>query len=94
MNFDAIECNDIQAMLAHFGVEAARNCIVQQINNVFSVYGIGVDTRHLGLVADYMTFGGGYTVMNRGGMANSPSPLLKVCAHIWSQLSVLTSFFR
>ena len=36
------------------GVEAARAAIVNQIAGVFSVYGINVNRRHLGLIADYM----------------------------------------
>ncbi len=34
---------------------------------MFDVYGIGVDTRHLSLVADYMTQHGDYRPMNRMG---------------------------
>mmetsp|Transcript_8967 Transcript_8967/g.13587 ORF Transcript_8967/g.13587 Transcript_8967/m.13587 type:complete len:334 (-) Transcript_8967:45-1046(-) len=78
VNFDAIECNDTRAVLERYGVECARNSIVHNINSVFKVYGIGVDYRHLSLVADYMTFGGGYIAMNRIGMANNHSPLLKM----------------
>jgi DNA-directed RNA polymerase I subunit RPA1 len=40
--------------LVIIGVEAARNAIIKEIANVFSVYGIGVDFRHLSLIADYM----------------------------------------
>ncbi len=43
-------------MLMNYGVEAARACIVREISSVFKVYGISVDKRHLGLIADYMTF--------------------------------------
>ncbi len=32
VQFDAMECNDMQVMLQHYGVEAARNAIVSQIN--------------------------------------------------------------
>jgi DNA-directed RNA polymerase I subunit RPA1 len=47
------------------GVEAARKNIVKEIDGVFGVYGISVNIRHLGLVADYMTYSGGYDAMNR-----------------------------
>ena len=36
------------------GVEAGRAAISTEVNNVFSMYGISVDKRHLGLIADYM----------------------------------------
>lgn len=42
--------------------------IVKEINNVFHSYSISVDTRHLGLVADYMTYQGYYRSFNRAGM--------------------------
>ncbi len=35
-------------------MEAARKNIVKEIDGGFSVYGISVNIRHLGLVADYM----------------------------------------
>merc|ERR1719223_1028754 len=65
--------NDIWAVRCAYGVEAARMNIVEQIRSVFSVYGITVDPRHLTLIADYMTFDGGYKAMNRIGMADSSS---------------------
>ena len=47
--------------------------IVGQIRGVFAVYGISVDPRHLTLIADYMTYDGGYKAMNRIGMVDSSS---------------------
>ena len=43
------------AILATFGVEAARATVVAEVVKVFGVYGIGVDQRHLGLIGDFMT---------------------------------------
>ncbi|EJU02622.1 subunit of DNA dependent RNA-polymerase [Dacryopinax primogenitus] len=74
---DLIYSNDINAVLQHYGVEAARFAIVQEIRAVFSTYGIEVNFRHLRLIADYMTFDGGYKPFNRSGIATSSSPLLK-----------------
>lgn len=54
LNINNIGCNDIYAILQTYGVEAARNAIVQEIAGVFAVYGISVDYRHLSLIADYM----------------------------------------
>jgi len=51
VDFTKISSNDIYAILTTFGVEAARAAIVNEINNVFTVYGISVDQRHLGLIA-------------------------------------------
>lgn len=71
--------NDIGAILDTYGVEAARAAIVKEIAAVFGVYGISIDPRHLLLIADYMTFDGGYRALNRTGMAQTPaSPLLQM----------------
>ena len=70
--------NDIWAICCAYGVEAARKAIGDQIRGVFAVYGISVDPRHLSLIADSMTFHGGFRPMNRIGMANSGSDFLKM----------------
>jgi DNA-directed RNA polymerase I subunit RPA1 len=61
-----------------YGVEAARACLVGEVRGVFGAYGIAVDARHLSLIADYMTYEGGYKPLSRLGMAASTSPLLKM----------------
>lgn len=55
-----LACNDVHAMLTTYGVEAARATILKEVQAVFGAYGIGVDPRHLGLIADFMTHTGGY----------------------------------
>lgn len=75
---DNISTNDIAAMLRHYGVEAARATIVQEMKAVFSGHGISVDSRHLNLIADVMTRGGGYTAFNRIGISDHVSPFLKM----------------
>jgi DNA-directed RNA polymerase I subunit RPA1 len=49
-----ITTNDVGAVLAALGVEAARSTLLTEIGRVFGVYGIGVDARHLNLIADFM----------------------------------------
>lgn len=75
---DLLLSNDIWAIRCSYGVEAARRNIVEQIRSVFGVYGIEVDPRHLSLIADYMTFSGDYTAMNRTGMREMSSPFLQM----------------
>lgn len=70
--------NDIWAICCSYGVEAARRAIVDQIRGVFAVYGISVDPRHLSLIADSMTYNGGFKPMNRIGMMTSSSGFLKM----------------
>jgi DNA-directed RNA polymerase I subunit RPA1 len=78
IDYTRLVSNDIWAIRCAYGVEAARNTIVDQIRSVFGVYGIEVDPRHLSLIADYMTFSGGYTAMNRTGMREMSSPFLQM----------------
>jgi len=73
-----IKSNDIWQLLCTYGVEAARHSIVAEIKNVFGVYGINVDPRHLSLIADFMTRNGSFTPLNRAGMNSCPSPLLRM----------------
>lgn len=48
------------------------------MNNVFGVYGIEVNSRHLSLTSDYMTFTGKVQPFSRGAMSNSVSPIQKM----------------
>ncbi|XP_015379062.1 PREDICTED: DNA-directed RNA polymerase I subunit RPA1 isoform X1 [Diuraphis noxia] len=75
LDLNSLYCNDIQMMLNTYGIEAANRVIIKEVKNVFKVYGINVDTRHLSLIADYMTYDGKYKALNRVGMNGCPSPL-------------------
>ncbi|KAF8842743.1 beta and beta-prime subunits of DNA dependent RNA-polymerase [Paxillus ammoniavirescens] len=77
IDYDTIYSNDIYSILKTYGVEMARAAILREVGGVFSAYKIDVDIRHLELVADYMTFDGGYKPFNRKGLSTNPSPLLK-----------------
>lgn len=48
------------------------------MNNVFGVYGIEVNPRHLTLVADHMTNTGSIQPFSRNAMAINASPLQKM----------------
>uniref|UniRef100_A0A4W3IH92 DNA-directed RNA polymerase subunit n=1 Tax=Callorhinchus milii TaxID=7868 RepID=A0A4W3IH92_CALMI len=67
--------NDIHAMANTYGIEAALRVIEKEIKDVFAVYGIEVDPRHLSLVADYMCLSGVYRPFNRIGIESNASPL-------------------
>ncbi|KAJ8610528.1 hypothetical protein MRB53_038520 [Persea americana] len=70
--------NDVGAMLHLYGVEAARSIIIRELSAVFKGHAIDVDYRHLSLIADYMTRGGGYEAFSRMGMADKRSPFAKM----------------
>ncbi|KAJ2391933.1 hypothetical protein GGI05_002810, partial [Coemansia sp. RSA 2603] len=78
VDINRLYTNDIAAILRAYGVEAARQAIVREINGVFGTYKIEINDRHLGLVADYMTFEGGFKPFNRIGLSASPSPFAKM----------------
>lgn len=65
-------------MAKTYGIEAAARVLVKEIQNVFGVYGINVDPRHLSLISDYMTFDGTYKPMNRKGIESSASPFQQI----------------
>ncbi|TIC01852.1 beta and beta-prime subunits of DNA dependent RNA-polymerase [Wallemia mellicola] len=77
IDLNQLYSNDIDAIRRTYGVEAARASIINEVAGIFQVYGIGVDFRHLALLADYMTYDGGYKPFNRTGLSGSPSPLLR-----------------
>ena len=70
--------NDIAAMLVMYGVEACRATIIREMNDVFKGHGITVDNRHLNLIADMMTRGGGFSPFNRMGIRSGVSPFMKM----------------
>ncbi|GAB6022197.1 DNA-directed RNA polymerase I subunit RPA1 [Chamberlinius hualienensis] len=75
VDLNRLYSNDIHAIAKNYGIEAAARVILKEIQNVFMVYGIEVDPRHLLLIADYMTFDGHYKPFSRLGLENSPSSL-------------------
>ncbi|NXP82126.1 RPA1 polymerase, partial [Ramphastos sulfuratus] len=75
LDLNRLYCNDIHAMAKNYGIESALRVIVKEIKDVFAVYGIVVDPRHLSLVADYMCFEGFYKALNRIGIQSNSSPL-------------------
>jgi DNA-directed RNA polymerase I subunit RPA1 len=78
LNPNLISTNDIAAMLNNYGVEACRATIIQELSGVFGGHGISVDHRHLNLIADHMTRGGGFVGFNRNGLRGSVSPFMKM----------------
>ncbi len=57
-------------------LQAARATILREVQSVFGAYGIGVDPRHLGLIADFMT----HQVLVRAGDVQSAAMHMCTCA--------------
>ncbi|XP_056626087.1 DNA-directed RNA polymerase I subunit RPA1 [Triplophysa dalaica] len=75
LDLNRLYSNEIHAMANTYGIEVALKVIEKEIKDVFAVYGIEVDPRHLSLVADYMCFEGVYKPLNRFGIQSNSSPL-------------------
>nr|ALK02047.1 RNA polymerase I largest subunit [Starmerella magnoliae] len=78
VDVDRIKSNDVAAVLHTYGVEAARQTIVNEISNVFQTYAIAVNQRHLDLIADMMTREGTFLPFSRQGLDSGTSPFLKM----------------
>lgn len=78
LDLNRLYTNDIHAVACTYGIEAAARVIVKEVQNVFNVYGITVDPRHLSLISDYMTFDGTFKPLNRKGIESSASPMQQI----------------
>jgi DNA-directed RNA polymerase I subunit RPA1 len=78
LDLNRLYSNDIYNISLTYGIEAANKVIVREVRDVFKMYGITVDFRHLALIADYMTFDGTFQPLSRKGMENSASPLQQI----------------
>ncbi|XP_068449232.1 DNA-directed RNA polymerase I subunit RPA1 [Clinocottus analis] len=75
LDINRLYSNEVHAMAKTYGIEVALKVIEKEIKDVFAVYGIEVDPRHLSLVADYMCFEGVYKPLNRHAIRSNASPL-------------------
>jgi len=62
------------------GVEAARTQICAEIENIMNAYGIGIDYRHLLLLADVMTFKGEVLGITRFGVSKMRESVLMLAS--------------
>ncbi|KAE9606955.1 putative DNA-directed RNA polymerase [Lupinus albus] len=93
LDVNYVYSNNVFEMLNAYGVEAARQTIIREVQNVFKSYGISVNIRHLTLIADFMTHSGGYRPMSRvGSIADSTSPFIKMCFETASKFIVEAAY--
>jgi len=62
------------------GVEAARTQIASEISYIMSAYGIGIDSRHLLLLSDVMTFKGEVLGITRFGVSKMRESVLMLAS--------------
>ncbi|MDD3263975.1 MAG: DNA-directed RNA polymerase subunit A'' [Candidatus Nanoarchaeia archaeon] len=69
-------CNDINEVAKFFGIEAARQSIVEEAIQVIEEQGIEVDPRHIFLIADMMTYKGLVLGITRNGIVTRKDSVL------------------
>lgn len=72
--------NHILEVESVLGVEAARTQISAEIENIMNAYGIGIDSRHLLLLSDVMTFKGAVLGITRFGVAQMRESVLMLAS--------------
>jgi DNA-directed RNA polymerase subunit A" len=73
--------NDVFAMYALFGIEAARNTLVNELRKTLKEQKIGVDVRHLMLIADAMTYSGTVKGVGRHGLSGQKNSVFAKAAY-------------
>jgi DNA-directed RNA polymerase subunit A" len=68
--------NDIYEISEVFGIEAARQAIIDEVFKVIEAQGLNVDIRHVMLVADTMSVSGGIKGITRYGVVSEKASVL------------------
>ena len=68
--------NDLYEMEEVFGIEAARQLIIEETMKVLNEQGLNIDVRHIMLVADTMTMSGELQGINRTGIVREKASVL------------------
>ena len=76
VNKDKLISNDFYEMADVFGIEVARQLIINEINEVLKSQGLDINIRHLKLAADAMTNTGGVKGVTRMGIIAQKSSIL------------------
>ncbi|GAF84431.1 unnamed protein product, partial [marine sediment metagenome] len=76
VNKDKLISNDLHEVAEVFGIEAARQLIINEIYDVINTQGLNIDIRHLKLVADVMTNTGKVKGVTRMGIIAQKSSIL------------------
>lgn len=76
IDFRTTKTNSILEVKLTLGIEAARNMIIEEIENTLSEQGLIVDTRHIMLIADVMTNDGDVKAIGRHGISGQKTSIL------------------
>jgi len=73
---DRTNCNDIHEIHAVYGVEAARQAIINEVYKVIESQGLNINIRHIMLVADIMCANGTVKGITRYGVVSEKASVL------------------
>lgn len=76
VNINKTVSNDLHEVASIFGVEAARQLIINEIHEVIKPQGLDIDERHLKLISDAMTNTGNVKGVTRIGIIAQKSSIL------------------
>ncbi|MEM3857732.1 MAG: DNA-directed RNA polymerase subunit A'', partial [Thermoprotei archaeon] len=72
--------NNIYEVFEVLGIEAARNTIIREVTDILKDQGLEVDSRHISLLADWMTESGQIKPVSRSGITLGKSSVLAKAA--------------
>ena len=72
--------NHIMEMESTLGIEAARRLVMDEVQYIFSQYGLEIDQRHLMLLADVMSYRGQILGITRFGIAKMKESVLMLAS--------------
>ncbi|PIT84440.1 DNA-directed RNA polymerase subunit A'' [Candidatus Micrarchaeota archaeon CG10_big_fil_rev_8_21_14_0_10_45_29] len=81
IDFKRVYTNDVKEVERVFGIEAARNALVHELDQVLTSQRLFVDIRHIMLLADAMTMDGAITSIGRHGLAGQKAGVLARAAY-------------
>ena len=76
VDVNRLTSNDIHDVYAVFGVEAARQTIVNEIKEVIEIQGLDINERHIKLISDAMTVNGTVKGVTRMGIISEKASIL------------------
>jgi len=80
VNFAATVTNHALEAAEVLGIEAGRRVIIEELNTVMTEHRVSVDSRHLKLLADLMTYKGEILGITRGGIGKMKDSILMLAS--------------
>lgn len=72
--------NHVMEIWQTLGIEAARHCIISEIQDTMKSHGMSIDARHMMLLADVMTYKGEVLGITRFGMTKMKDSILMLAS--------------